>query len=142
MSELEVCNADNSVSDDQQSVHAPVTNYVTEWVSVLPSSPSISHSPVFINSTSDEDPGKFSGEYDHETETCLHDDDVALPTSFTAGTMLTTSPTLSPINPGPSNIATVSVTDTTQLTTSSISPVVVGALMHLGMISLSGWSIP
>jgi len=65
------------------------------------------HQLATLHSTSDEDPGKFSGEYDHETETCLHDDDVALPTSSTAGTMLTTSPTLSPINLDASDIQTL-----------------------------------
>ena len=62
VSELEVCNIiDNTVSaNDQQSVH--VTNYIAEWVSVPPSLPYICHSSILINSSSDEDPGTFSGE--------------------------------------------------------------------------------
>ena len=120
VSELEVCNIiDNTVSaNDQQSVH--VTNYVAEWVSVPPSPPYIRHSPIFINSSSDEDPGTFSGE--SETERYLHDNDVTLPTSTTAGAILTVTPPCTDTSdlPGPSNIATASVTNTTELTTSSI----------------------
>ena len=117
VSELEVCNiidSDTASANNQQSVHVPVTNYVAQWVSVSPSPPYVCHSPIFFNSSSDEDPGTFSGE--SETERYLHDDGVTLPISMTAGAMLTAAPDL----PGPSNIATASVTNTTELTISSI----------------------
>ena len=69
----------------------------------------IRNSTIFINSSFDEDPSILSG------ERCLHDD-ATLPSSSTAGTMLTASPTLHSIDIDASDLSRPSNTTATNTT--------------------------